>query len=70
MAVGGPQLVISKQYFAAAGPTQPVCVGLLSEWEWCCGDAEARWSFRCLAARLRSLGMYLRRTWREQRGQS
>ena len=30
MAVGGPQLVISKQYFAAAGPTQPVCVGLLS----------------------------------------
>ena len=23
MAVGGPQLVISKQYFAAAGPTQP-----------------------------------------------
>ena len=32
MAVGGPQLVISKQYFAAAGPTQPFCVGLLSEW--------------------------------------
>ena len=31
VAVGGPQLVISKQYFAAAGPTQPVCVGLLSE---------------------------------------
>ena len=29
MAVGGPQLVISKQYFAAAGPTQPVCVASL-----------------------------------------
>ena len=36
MAVGGPQLVISKHNFAGAGPTQPVCVGLMSEW--LCGD--------------------------------